>query len=249
MLRRIVRNIAAVPHAANHVADRAPGRGAVTLRQFLRELTAGKEHGPVAVVVVWQHSVIDDESECETSENGCPGQQQAPKAQFIDSPCNQHKPDPEEKPKGITPHRNGAAAAERRQCQHGRDWSEGEPRNDTAIECIGTKPDFIAALARQEQRQTNQQRRDEEDSLADAKLKRMPDMVDQPARRQGAMFGVSEGQEIVLHEPHEVRRHCNQGRRHGHVRSRRCQGLAGSVVEHDKHGERHGQYQHEVFGP
>ena len=33
---------------------------------------------------------------------------------------------------------------------------------------------------------------------------------DQPARRQNAVPGIGEGQEIVLHQPDQMRRHCDQ---------------------------------------
>ncbi len=74
-------------------------------------------------------------------------------------------------------------------------------------------------------------------------------MVDEPARRQGAMFGVGERKKIVLDEPDEVRGHCDEGRRRGNIGTGRCQGLARVAVDHEEQRKRNRQHGHEIFCP
>ena len=64
-----------------------------------------------------------------------------------------------------------------------------------------------------------------------ANWKRMPDVIDQAARRQSAMLGIGEGQEIVLHQPDEMRRHRHKRDRGRHIRAGRGQALARVAVE------------------
>ena len=56
-------------------------------------------------------------------------------------------------------------------------------------------------------------------------LERMPEVVDQSARRQSAMLGIGERQEIVLHQPDEMRRHRHERDRGRHIRARASPGL------------------------
>ena len=50
LLGRVVGDIAAVPHAADHVDERPAGGGAEAPRQLVRQAVAGIEHGAVAVI-------------------------------------------------------------------------------------------------------------------------------------------------------------------------------------------------------
>ena len=66
------------------------------------------------------------------------------------------------------------------------------------------------ARARIKQRQRDQQRRQEGETLIKRELKRVPEMTDQSARRQGPVFGIGKGQKVVLYEPNDMRRRCDQ---------------------------------------
>ena len=90
-------------------------------------------------------------------------------------------------------------AADRRHRQYGGDRPEGKPRHDAAVEGIGghRRRWLMHAFARIEQRQHDQQRRDQEEELADGELQRMPEVVVPAARQHRAVLGIGEGQEVV----------------------------------------------------
>ena len=75
--------------------------------------------------------------------------------------------------------------------------------------CGRREPSGLRA-ARPDERGGDQQRRHEKAQLADGERRRMQDVIDQPARRRGARAGIGEGQEIVAHEPDEMRRHHDE---------------------------------------
>ena len=63
-----MRDIAAVPHGADHIEQRLAGDGAIAVREFAGERLAGEEHRAVAVIEMRQHRVIGDEGERQTCE-------------------------------------------------------------------------------------------------------------------------------------------------------------------------------------
>ena len=131
---------------------------------------------------------------------------------------DQHQPDAEEQPDRIAPHGDRAAAAERGERQHRDHRPEHQPGDDAAVEGIGAGPRrrLSRGSARQEQRNGDEQRRQQEVQLAHGELQRMPQVVEQPARQHRAVFGIGERQEVVAHQPDEMRRHDHQrdGDRH-----------------------------------
>ena len=84
VLRRIVRDVAAIPHAADHVADRSACRRAVALRQFAPQIAPGKKYCPVAMIVVRQHAVVGDERERQAREYGRPDEEHPREAGLVE---------------------------------------------------------------------------------------------------------------------------------------------------------------------
>ena len=63
------------------------------------------------------------------------------------------------------------------------------------------------------------------------------------------MFGIGKGQEIVLHQPDEMRRHGDQGDGDGDIGPRRLQRLARVAVDENKQHQGYRQHRHEIFRP
>ena len=63
------------------------------------------------------------------------------------------------------------------------------------------------------------------------------------------MLGIGEGQEIVLDEPNDMRRHRDErdGRRNVGAGRRKC--FTRITVEQDEQGERDREHQHKIFRP
>src|SRR5262245_22117468 len=74
-------------------------------------------------------------------------------------------------------------------------------------------------------------------------------MIDQSARNQGAAFGIANGQKVILYEPNDMRRRCDQSRHSRHVRTWSCKRLASLAIEEDEQCEGGGQHEHEIFRP
>ena len=124
----------------------------------------------------------------------------------------EHDPEPEKQPQRVAPHRDHAAPAERPPWQAAVDGRpERQQRDDAAVERIGR--DALRPCPRgrgQNSADGDQQRGQQEAQLTDREGRRMQDVVDQPARRRRAGAGIGEGQEIVLHQPNQMRRHDRQ---------------------------------------
>ncbi len=165
------------------------------------------------MIVVRQDAVVGNKGERQTREYERPDEEHPREPGFIErAPREHHNPQSEEEPEWIAPHRDRAAAGDCRHGQNRREWPESQPVDDAAVENVGAEGDLIGASTRKKQRQSNQQRWNEEKRLADAELKWMPEVVNQAARGQRAVLGVGERQEIVLHQPDDMWRHCNERR-------------------------------------
>ncbi len=77
----------------------------------------------------------------------------------------------------------------------------------------------------------------------------MPNVIEQPARGRGAGAGIGEGQEIVAHQPGEMRRHDRERDRERDPRARRRQRLARVAVDEQEQHERRRQHDHEILRP
>src|SRR3974390_1537982 len=112
MARRIVGDIPAVPHGADHIDWRLARRGPIALRDFAAEITAREKDRAVTVIVVRQYRIIDDEGERKSCKDNRPDDRYASKASRIKRAVRvYYDPDAEEEPERIAPHRHSAAAA------------------------------------------------------------------------------------------------------------------------------------------
>ena len=138
MTWRVMRDIAAGPHVADHICDRLAGDGAGAARQFERQFFAWKEHGAVAVVVMRQHRVIGDEGAGHADEDDGPGDCDASEPFRLDGAArHQHQPGAGKHPQRIAPHCNRTASGDGGQCQHGGDRAEGQQSDDAPVEGVG----------------------------------------------------------------------------------------------------------------
>jgi len=62
----------------------------------------------------------------------------------------------------------------------------------------------------------------------------MRDVIHQPARRHSAPLGIGKRQEIVLHQPDDVRGHDEKCQHKREPWSGRCKMLARVAIEHDE---------------
>ena len=118
LVGRIMREIAAVPHRADDIAQRRAGRGVKALRQCLAELVAGKEHRAIAMIEIaaapnnWRRRRrrrANTTAQAATTVR-CGRASSAGAASRATA---------REKPQRIAPHRDGAAAAHGRQRDRG----------------------------------------------------------------------------------------------------------------------------------
>ena len=74
-------------------------------------------------------------------------------------------------------------------------------------------------------------------------------MVDQSARGQRAVLRIGEGQEIVPHQPDQMRRHGDERGGDGDIGSGRLKRLAGVSIDQDEQRQRDRQHGDEIFRP
>ena len=138
LVRRIVREIAAVPHRADDVTQFRSGGVVKALRQRRRQRVARIEHRAIAVIDERQHRVIDDKDDGEDGEHDAPVRDHVGKSRAVERGArHQHDPKPDKKPQRIAPHGKCAAAADGNQRDHGEAGAEGEQRHDAAVEGVG----------------------------------------------------------------------------------------------------------------
>ena len=140
LLARVVGDIAAVPHVADHIGERRPGGGTKAARQLVREPVAGKEDRAIAMIDPGQHGIARDERERKKHEHRRPDGADAGKARRLDGVARrEHDPEPEEQPERIAPHRDGAASGERGQSRGRQRRTERQERHDPPVEGIGRR--------------------------------------------------------------------------------------------------------------
>ena len=132
--------------------------------------------------------------------------------------------------------------------EHGRARTEGQQRHDAAVEGVG-RVSRGSAAPRPGERRRDQQCRQQEGELSERKRGRVQDVIEQAARGRGARARIGKGQEIVLHQPEEMRRHHGERDQERDPRAGRRQRLAGIAVEQQKQRQRHRQHDHEIFRP
>src|SRR5581483_11514615 len=98
MFARIVCNVAAIPHAGNHIGDRTARGCAIALRQLPAKIIAGKENGTVAMIITRHDRVVGDECEDKARKYSAPTGEHAPEPQYVGfSRRIRHKPESQEK--------------------------------------------------------------------------------------------------------------------------------------------------------
>ncbi len=246
--RRVMADIAALPHRADDIDQRLLRRRAITPRDFLPQRLAGKEGRAVAVIEARQHLVIGDEHDRHDRKHRAPMRENAAERSFGPAASGyQHDPRSEKQPERIAPHRDGAAPAQRRQRDHRDGRAEGEQRHDPEIEI--RRRGLRVFVARPEQRQRDQQGRQQKEDLSQREGARMQKVIDRSARGRRARGGVGEGQEIVAHEPEKMRRHDRKRARPRDPGARRQQAPSRARIEQQKKRDRHGEHDDEILGP
>ena len=242
-------DVAAVPHAGDHVGERLAGRRAEAARELVGEPAARIEHRPVTVVEGRQHRVADDEHRGEHREHRRPRRHQPLEARVIERGLGgEHDPQPEKQPQRVAPHRESAAPADRRKRQHGGGRAERQQGDDPAVEGVG-RHRCRRRRPRPGERRGDQQGRHQEEQLPEREHHRLQDVVEQPARGRGARAGVGERQEIVAHQPDQMRRHHYERDRERDPGAGRRQRLAGIAVDDQQQRHRRRQHDHEILRP
>src|SRR5262245_16830510 len=106
MVWRVMRNVAAVPHAADDVSDGSPCRGTVALRQFPAQVAARIENRAIAMIVVRQNAIVDDKCKHQAAKYRSP-KDEHPREPRLGQPVPrvQYQPESKKQPDRIAPHR------------------------------------------------------------------------------------------------------------------------------------------------
>jgi hypothetical protein len=249
MFARVVADIAAEPHGADHVGEGASGHCAEAVSDMRAETVARKNRSAITIVEMREHRVLCDECERIDHRNETPNADDPNDANLlVRDRRHHHDPESEIKPQWVAPHRDKAASA--RECpedQHCR-RPKREQRNDAPVKGIGLNGGHSPRrlVGRIKERKRDEQRWDQPSQLRRREHERRERMA---TKKRGPGLSVSEWQEIVLNQPNEVRggdEEHNPGR---DVGARCCQRSAGLGIETDEDNKGQRQHDHKVFRP
>ena len=208
-----------------------PGRVREPLRDRGGQLDAGKQRRAPAMIERRQQQIVGEKRGDKDREHDGPEHADPEKPQPVERGRREkNDPQAEEQPQRKAPHRTGGAAGDERKREQRRRRAERQQRDDAAVEGVGIRP-RRRLRRRPQQRRRDQQRGNEKVGLADDIERRVQQVIERSARRCRPRLGIAEGNEIVLHQPDQMRCHDDQRHRGGDPGAGSGQAAARIAVE------------------